>query len=212
VDIVDDLVVERDPSDYISAFSISGASNRYKIIQYGQNGVLFKNKAKTFHESMMIYDKSIEMQRNTHLLQWIDPEVFRNMLRVEQRVSRFRPLREKFRLPDGKPMFKDILNSTFLHNFEMYKKLRMTPPDLDELYPSSMKLNQIEKIEGRKRLIAMLDYDMDKIRIFLQTHVKGNISAYMQRYRALRASMLSEKTGIEPEHLIAEIGELLKVA
>lgn len=211
IDVTDDLRVTHDVPDYVAALSICGACNRFEIIPYSRESILFRNKAKSFHESISFYGKFEEIQ-NDPICEWIGSYIFRNVLRAEQRIISFRKIREKFKLPDGDPMFQDILESTYLHNFEMFQKLKMTIPDLVELYPEGISLNQIEKTEGRKRIVAMFDYDVNKLRAFLQWRVKGNIRAYLKIYKAIRTEMLSENAGLEPEHLISEIGKLLRAA
>lgn len=212
VDIVDDLKVQGQAADYFDALYICGSSNKYAVSLFPKESILFQNKSKSVNESIIFYDKHVQVQRdpNSHL---IDPEVFKSVLRVEQRISRFAKIRDTFRLPKhNPPMLTDILESSYLHNLEMLQKLKLVTPESMQLYPEGMRFDQIVKMKGMEQILTELNFDMNKTKMYIERHVRGNINSYLTKYRALRTSMLSESTGIEPKHLISEIEELLQAA
>jgi hypothetical protein len=81
---------------------------------------------------------------------------------------------------------------------------------IQNLIDSGIKLYQIEKTLGRIQLIEFYKQDINSIRKFLQTTVKGNISKYLKDYELLINDI--KLNNIKPENKIDLFIERLKNA
>jgi len=153
---------------------------------------------------LLIYDKSKELssnkKTNQKLKKFIDAEIFKNVLRVESSYKTFRKMREGFSIANNDTVYlKDILNSKInllMKDFNRIFKLGKNEmfERKSKLIKSHLSISEIEKLLGRRLIANKFNYDMNEIKLFLKSKVKGNIhSRYMPNYKKTVHSSLYSK-------------------
>ena len=99
VDRTMDLRLSRPPIDYLRALRLA-CPEKWRPEKYGNTGLALQNSSKSFNERLSFYEKYQEIRRNP--IEGVDPEIFRNVLRVEYRISTAKKIRDRFEIPDVK--------------------------------------------------------------------------------------------------------------
>ena len=231
-DCSNNIVVERKMKDYIDALYIYRVTGKYRVEKYPNGGLVFTRnvtKGSKFRERMTIYPKYNEIIRDKELLKYINPDIFKQVLRFESNHSTFIMIRRAFNIGNNRQKssesfrntdlnnginLKDVLESEENPNLKLFNKIIKEYPAMMKAH-EGMKLNEVEKLEGRKNIIEKCKYDRQIIKLFISSKVKGNISGYLRNYKAIQISMLKEKEegkGVESDMLLEELREKLRIA
>ena len=203
--------MEKAVPEYVEALALYRLNQKYDMKEYTKESIIFTRKVKSYKERFTAYYKYPELFNDKELMKHINKDDLKNAnntLRCEQNITSFARLREILRLKDsskeekrkdGKlynyPSLKEALQSKAKSNFNVF--CRITESGLPEIFEeyknTKLKLYQIEKEDGRKRIIKDCNYDMKLIEKFIKLHIKGNITNYRKGYQLLLAKMLEEE-------------------
>jgi hypothetical protein len=232
-DVTDNLKVHGDVANYIDNLSLYRLNEHYKVHEYtNRDSIVFDRAVKSYKERTTLYHKHNEVMRDKTMLGILFEagrgNDFRNILRMETNLAQARRIREYFDIEkykhsevDSKGNLRtyiqltDVLSSEEKVNSKIFE--RITEKDVPRLFTeyenSGKTFKQIEQDEGMKSIITKLDGDIRLIRKFIQSHVSGNVSRYIKRYKEKIIEM--EQSGLdvnkksEIEGSIVEIRDLL---
>lgn len=225
-DITQNLKPEGSLEAIFAGLSCLPLNDKYNVDAYnkpGNSGIVFSGRQTTFKERQIFYDKLKDIKRDKKL-QAVVPfallhKQFAGTLRVEGNFTSFKTLRQytglKMIQAGTGPTLLSVLQSQANPNLQLFDKITKKVKDTDLRIWSEwegMKLYEIEKMEGRKGIIRLLNYDIVSIRAFLQDRVKGNTSNYLRQYRDLIGTMQKERTPIASPTLLSELRKLMSVA
>lgn len=224
-DVTDNLVVSRPVIDYLNALSELRRNDKYSIDAYA-GSVVLRRKVTSYKERLIVYNKVAELQRKDDHLYGI---LLRNgkldgvrdrLLRVESNLTSYKQMRNLFGVDDSKcivvgrakcvPLLVALQSSNRV-NYTLLKKATDMVMS-DKLRSVSGSFTEIEKQIGRETIIRECNYDIELIRSFIRQHVRGNVSCYVRRYKALMADMAAREASqrVGDNHgLVAELLQLL---
>lgn len=122
-DPFNDLRVSKNVDDYVLALRLSMIDSNY-VVDFRTRGgysLSFKRKVKTYNEYIRVYNKYKELVRNRKEALKLGYENFKGVLRVEQRLSSFKRIREIFCVEDNKLGL--VLNSDEKVNLKALKRV-----------------------------------------------------------------------------------------
>jgi len=223
-DTTGNLHVSGDVSDYLASLKVYGRLHpKYEVKPYNTTGVVFRRNVSSYKERLIFYDKFTEIMRDKQR-DVLLPDRFQNVLRVEGGHTDFKRIRERFKVSERR-LLVEVLQSQQNVNLQLFRRI-VDSPDVqqarakfDALRSYGGRLRDIEKRKGMEGIIEACNYDMELVRAFLKSTVRGNLSGYFRRYSELLADMISRGEGGEESgasdydtDLIGEIRELLKAA
>lgn len=207
-DSTNNLKVKNPISDYIKHLSLYRINDRYKVDDYKNESIVFRNQARSFKERMIFYDKQSELKSDKEMMNILydsnRAKDFENVLRAECNFTSFKKIRETFGIKGCKHkkltlhnqeiqyiQLVDLLNSKENANFKIFEKIteKNLPTLFTDYYNSGYSFSQIEKREGMKHIIQDLNCDMKLIRKFIQHHVSGNVTRYVRKYQDMISEM-----------------------
>jgi hypothetical protein len=215
VDVTSDVTIS-EPDSFFRTLNMLPADKSFrKLIESA--GLVYSTRNKRENISLTIYDKfkEISLPRNKGLRKYIEVESFRGVIRFETKIKTFKGMRELFLLNKrGDVYLNDILQSSESINAKIFNRIypsKVTQATKGNIFSLSDKHSANVKELGEMKLMEMLHFDMDEIKNYLNTCVKGNKSSYINRYRVLITKMANEDS---PEGLVAidNVRELLRVA
>lgn len=178
-------------------------TDNYNVTSYnrpGNKGVVFAGRQKTFKERQIFYDKLLDVQRDRKL-QKVVPysklyEQFKDTLRIETNFTSYSTIRKYCGLRSNSrqawPLLSEVLISAFNPNVAVFDKITRKVKDIDlQMFQTweGMKLYEIEKLEGRKTIIQILNFNMVAIAAFIRSRVKGDVYHYIRKYREVLKAM-----------------------
>lgn len=204
-DITKNIQLENNASvlNYLSSVAILPIGDKHNVYNYksiGNKGVTWNGKQTSFKERMTFYSKELDVKRDKQLQKYLTSnqlKQFNNVLRTETNFTQFATIRKYTN--SNSLLLQDILSSTENPNLLLFDKItKRINFDIDlRLFTEweGMTLQQIEKLEGSKNIVKLLQGDMTRIRTFLESKVKGKISRYIKYYRdiALKLQMQNVK-------------------
>lgn len=217
VDTTQNLILPRSSLTYVNSLNQIRLDGKYEVHPYRRStntGITFHGRQKSFKERQIFYDKLAEIQRDTNLIQvvgWNKLEAqFKGVLRVESNFTELRKIREYC---GGRSSLLAVLQADTKPNYSLFKKIsgKTTALPLFTEY-EGFKLMDIEKIEGRKKIIMDLNFDIDLIYQFINSKVGGNNSKYKKEYRQLALQMSAGRDCINLNKHVQEIEEQLQAA
>lgn len=218
-DFTNNLRVTKDIQKYLIDLEVFAQNAKYKVEPY-KTGIAISAKAKSNNERLILYDKEQELYKgkeNRELMNYVKPEQFRGVLRVEGNYRKFSNIRTAFSLQSKEPIkLLRLLESKENVNYKMFDKVFDTslPQTVEgltlmEMTNSNRKLREINKQIADERVLELCKYDMELVRKFVKTKVKGNISSYIRHYTKVLARMKNRKLKNDFSS-IEEIKKLLK--
>ena len=218
VDVSANMVMDREPWEYIRAMKMLKVNERYEVKDYQNpgsktvNGITFKGSQRSFKERQIFYDKEKDVSREKELRQYIGK--YKNVLRVEMNLQQLRRIRYYYE----KNTLQDVLNSQTNANYLLFEKINSKASmSLLRLFDETegMPLYQAEKLKGRETIIrdiCLMDWDL--VIQWIKSKVKGNPSRYTKEYREVFMSMANEGGKILELHspLMDELISKLKIA
>lgn len=218
-DVTNNLRVSKDIQTYLNDLSLFAANAKYKVEPY-KTGIAIRAAAKTNNERLILYDKAQELTKgreNKELMRYIKPEQFNGVLRVEGNYRKFTNIRKSFGLTNKEPIkLLTLLESKEKVNYKVFDKvfdtsIQQTKETLTlmELFNNGKKLRQDRKDIADEIICQLCGYDMDKIRAYIETKVKGNKSAYFKHYRQVLSRVKNKRLNNDFSS-IEEIKTLLK--
>ena len=214
-DFTQNLHPKQDLKNYFSMLSVIPISDKYTIDNYkakGNAGVVYRGAQKTFKERIIFYDKSKDIARDKELKNNVPNHLlgkFAGVLRVETNMTQL----SKIRQYTGKTnSLIDVLTSEHKPTLQVFDKITKNI-DL-RLFQEweGMRLQDIEKLEGRKQIVKALGYDIGRIKNFINARVKGNTSRYIREYRNVLMNVLQVDEKAVKYSLADELRELMKAA
>jgi hypothetical protein len=191
-DITKNIQVENNASllNYLSSVATLPIGDKHNVYRYksiGNKGVTWNGKQTSFKERMAFYSKELEVKKDKKLLNYLTSKQvkqFDNVLRNEINLTQFATIRKYTN--SNSLLLQDVLSSTENPNLLLFDKItKRINFDVDlKLFTEwqGMSLYQIEKLEGSKNIVKQFNGDMVRIRTFLESKVKGKISAYIKYY------------------------------
>ena len=234
-DVTDNLPVKDSISRYIESLYFYRLNHKYKIDSYKDESIIFKRDVKSYKERIIFYDKMTEIQKDKNLMDVLlrkkKLKLFQNILRCESNIVSFKSLRDSFGIVNcnyEQPTINnqsrkyvsliDVLKSERNVNLKLLDEITTynMPQLLFEYENTDIDFYRIEKIEGRKRIIELCNYDINIVMEFVKSKMKGRLTnpKYRKEYKELISSMLQKK-GIDlkkESEYITEIKELLKAS
>lgn len=220
VDVSKNMVMDREPWQYIRALKMLRVNERYQVAEYRNpgskavNGITFKGHQRSFKERQIFYDKETDVGKDPEMRQYVGK--FRNVLRAEMNLVQLRRIRHYF----GSNMLQDVLKSDTNANYLLFEKINSKASNnLIRLFDEfeGVPLYQVEKIKGRETIIrdiCLMDWDL--IVQWIKSKVQGKPSRYMKEYRELYQGMLQQESKGVLLHLnnplLEELTTKLKVA
>ena len=202
---------------------IYSSSYKYKTSPY-KTGVAITGKAITKKERLIAYSKHDELSRNNKnnrdILQYINLDDTKNILRIESNYKNYNRIRSAFKLSSENNRFflKDILKTKENPNYDIFNvmfdtrerrtKINKEKGLIMSLIEIGYKRSELEKELGKRTIIKNCDYNMELIRELLQKTSKGNISSSLKEYKNLLNDMKLESLEYDVSSL-TEIKELL---
>ena len=192
-------------------------TDKYNVGRYkgvGNRGVVFAGTQKTFKERQIFYDKLKDIFRDKELRKVVPgatlEKQFTNVLRVETNFTDFKHIRKYFN-SDNKLI--QMLKSEATPNLSVFDKITTKVPIDLRIFKEweGLKFYEIEKLEGRKHIIQLFNYDIGTIVSFIENKVDGGISRYKKEYLKLIMQMQGERNIIDTS-AIDELRLLMKVA
>lgn len=214
---------------YINPLLVYRVNDRFICKLYPDQSISFlrdikyKNKA----EFLKFYDKHTELTNSKKteditFLKLINPEQFRDVLRVESRFNTAKQMRKYFNIKAVNLL--DVLNSQAPVNYHIFNKIidiKDVETEILNNYNPIRKMREqgvsratIERKIGMLEIAKMLNYDIRLIRDFINTgsSKKSNNSAVIKEYKEIIKSVNSEPTKDIVNERVNEIKQFLKVA
>lgn len=216
-DTTQNLVLPDPGISYVNSLNHVRLDVRYNVEPYKKKdntGIVFMGKQKSFKERQVFYDKLLDVRKDKDLIKAVGlstlEKQFTGVLRVESNFTQLRKIREYC---GGSSNLLHVLRSKANPNHSIFKKItnRYTSLSLFEDY-EGYKLMDIEKLEGRKKIVRDLGYDMDLINQFIDSKVAGNNSKYRREYKAVIKSELAGTNIFQINSHLEQIEAQLKVA
>lgn len=202
---------------YFSSLSYLPITDKYNVGRYkgvGNRGVVFAGTQKTFKERQIFYDKLKDVSRDRKLQKVVPfaklEKQFKNVLRIETNFTDFKHIRQYFNT-DNK--LAEMLQTTSTPNLAVFDKItKKVPIDLTLFREwDGLTFSEIEKLEGRKALIRLFNYDFGTIKTFIEARVSKTATRYFYTYKKLLMEMQGER-GVIDLTAIDELRLLMKVA
>ena len=218
VDVSANMVMDKEPWQYITAMKMMKLDERYEVTEYKNpgsksvNGITFRGPQRSFKERQIFYDKEKDVSREPELRKHIGK--FKNVLRVEMNLQQLKRIRHYF----GKNTLQDVLNSKVNANYDLFKKINSKASmSLLRLFNEceDMPLYQVEKLKGRETIIRdICQMDWDLVVEWIKSKVKGNPSRYVKEYRDIFMSMANKEGKVLQfsSPLMDELSNKLKIA
>lgn len=218
------------PKECIEVLNLLRVNNNFDTKAYRKdrnNGIVFQGKQKTVNERMIFYNKTVEIQKDKHLLRAVDKPLllinsFTGVLRAEQKHTEHKKIRSRFRIPDIK--LTSVLNSQANPNYETFKRINTKYVDLtlfdDEAYLSLQWKQLVDRL-GIEYIIRVHQYEPDLIRQTMARHFSDgtNFSRQFRVVKGIMAEMLAREMDFQISDvdagaagILTEIAELLRVA
>jgi hypothetical protein len=224
VDFTKNIKGNYKPNEYIDNIRLI-INGKYNVVDYKgadwnrkvKSGITFMNKATSFKERIIVYDKHTEIGKDKRFKESLNNQLavmnqFHNVARIECNVTSFKKIRE---LTGTSNNLVDVLNSTLNPPYKLFNKIKgkeYVQTDLFDLL-SEQKLYQIEKLKGRQGIITELNYDEGLIRDFLKLAINGNPSRYVREYMNILNAMQRVDRDEETDNkIMSEFEQLLKAA
>lgn len=195
---------------YVDTLSSYRINSRYDVKPYtqdGNNGIVFTREVKTpnLRTRQIYYDKFLDVMRDKDIQNYIKPEIFSDVLRIESNLRHFKQLRthlgiESLTLLDVLTSDKKV-NLNILNDITQGYQLEL----FNSEFYQGLKLYQLEKEKGRENIIRDLGYNTKLIRKFLRSKVKGKINRYFNEYRETSKRMQSKENKTVDDRLVDEI-------
>ena len=217
VDTTQNLILPSSSLTYVNSLNEIRLNSKYQVDPFRKSsntGIVFKGKQTSFKERQIFYDKSAEIRRDDKLIQAVGlnklEAQFKGVLRVESNFTQLRKIKEYC---GGRSNLLAVLQADAKPNYSLFKKIagKTNSIPLFSEY-EGYKLMEIEKLEGRKKIIADLNFDLDLINQFIDSRVGGNNSKYKRQYRELAQQLSGGKSIISINKHIQEIEDQLQVA
>ena len=189
-DITKDIQVDN-IEDIVRDLYLFHLNDKYLIEKYKYNGITLKknNRDRRSKDRIMIYNKQLEVTRDLNLLQYINVKDFTGKLRFENNIRVHKKVRKKLNVSKENKLI-DILESKenpiydMVNNIYPYSSEQIK--DIQNLMENKNKYSTYMTDTGRMQIIKLFDYNLDKIRIWLQG-LKGtkNYTTEFKRFKYL---------------------------
>lgn len=169
-------------------------SERYDLKPYLNGGLVITSKQSSKPMRLILYDKYEEMTSSKHkkTFKGINPEPFKNVLRVESNHRQLKTIRSIFGLkPKSECYLMDILKSDNNPNLSLVSEVfpkKGIEQKVDytlEILQSSQDLHKIRTLLGSIDIIKFCNYDDVIVYNYLKSKLKGNISRYVREFRQI---------------------------
>ena len=166
---------------YIQALSFLKMNSRVKVDPYLKNNgiVITKNvKTKNISFRMSIYDKFYDMVSGTskEMQEFINPEIFRNKLRIETNQRHFKQFRKYLNINTNEIQLSDLLNSNEKVNLKVFNEI--TKGYQFELFDNpkyeNMNWNEFKNRISIETIIKECNFDINLIRELIKTKLSKN--------------------------------------
>lgn len=217
VDTTQNLILPSSSLMYVNSLNEIRLNSKYQVDPFRRRtntGIVFKGKQTSFKERQIFYDKLVEIRKDEELIKvvgWNKLEAqFKGVLRVESNFTAKQKIRDYC---GGRSNLLAVLQADAKPNYSLFRKIagKTNSIPLFSEY-EGYKLMDIEKLEGRKKIIADLNFDPDLINQFIDSRVGGNNSRYKREYRELAQQLSGGKNIISINRHIQEIEDQLQVA
>jgi hypothetical protein len=219
----------KDVATYINPLLVYRVNDRYicKLYKDQSIGFIRDIKYKKKAEQIRFYDKHLELfgskkSEDKKFLRQLNPEQFRDVLRVESKFKTAKQMRKYFNVKSVTLL--DILNSPASVNYNIFNKItdikNISIESFEnfktfyEMREQKIKRATIEKRAGMMKIIEMLNSDIRLIKLFINTgsSEKSNNSAVIKDYKQLIKAMDSVSINETVDQRVNEIKQYLKVA
>lgn len=191
LDVTTNLIFQEEIKTHIRTLSYTVNQSNFTYTTYRNNSVVFcKNPSSKRHRlRFLFYDKFEELKRDKSFCNNVDINFFKNILRYEINFVNYHQIRKYFNLSrfDDFSFNNLILNKTNIPREIFLELLKNSKSFLHKtsLFDDDKSLYELEKYFGMYKICDNFNFDYSKIKIFLNSKVKGNISKYLQRYKDL---------------------------
>jgi len=218
VDTTQNLRLPESGITYVNSLNHVRLDVKYQVEPYRKNdntGIVFMGKQTSFKERQVFYDKLLDVRKDKDLIKAVGysnlERQFTGVLRAESNFTKLSKIRDYC---GGSTNLLQVLKSRSTPNYSIFKKItnRYTSIPLFEDYDDSVKLMDIEKLEGRKKIVKDLGYDLDLIYQFIDSKVKGGNGRYKKQYREVVANELSGTSIVTINSHLQQIEAQLQVA
>ena len=218
VDVSANMVMDKEPWQYITAMKMMKVNERYEVKEYQNpgsksvNGITFRGSQRSFKERQIFYDKEKDVSREPELRKYIGK--YKNVLRVEMNLQQLRRIRHYY----GKNTLQDVLNSQVNANYDLFTKINSKASmSLLRLFDETegMPMHQVEKLKGRETIIRdICQMDWDLVVQWIKSKIRGKPSRYVKEYRDVFMSMANKEGKVLQFNspLMDELSNKLKIA
>jgi hypothetical protein len=191
IDLTRDLKMNYPIKKYLSSLKLLYLPDKYNLNSYRNESVTIKSQAKTHNNYLSFYDKFREILKNP--IDGIDPNLFKNVLRIEHRFNKTRKIKEVFKISNSS--LKTVLSVSFDPTIDFLSKLK---PCTDLFYSEKDSFkNEVEK-KGLKSLLEEFNYDIEKLQKYIDfknsnpLYWRKKISQIIKEERVNELSLLDE--------------------
>lgn len=212
--------------------------DRCKVVRYFKkqnSGLQFDASIQKEKRRLILYDKYSAITKglkttNIFLTKCSNPQAVidacKGSLRVEQNHSTLKSIRNRFKVTENSLL--NVLHSVETVNYNFFESVERTKKvkknlgyqfDLFEFAEGGKKLGEVVKEVGYRGIVAMCDYDIEKIKAVFRSYADEKSSRYshLSKCRKYLKIMLEEQfqknhEGQKSDKINKHIFELIKVA
>ncbi|GAH93292.1 unnamed protein product, partial [marine sediment metagenome] len=177
-DCSNDLTVSQPINEYLARLGSYGCNPKYIVTPYPDQGVVFRNQAKSYKERQIYYGKYKDVVKDKPIVKAYGGvkqlrTCFGKKLRVEQNITSHKRIRDKFAIDNIGLL--SILNSQEKPNYDLFNKITDIENPALEIYSryGDRKLLEIKKEWGVRGIIRLFGFDLDLVKEFLK-YKKGS--------------------------------------
>jgi len=217
-DVTNDLHVDKPIKEYMKSLRLFGEMNpKFHVRPYKSGGIVFTQQILKSAQRTILYDKGLEIGGDRYR-DVLDVDRFDGVIRIESNLRTHKMKRELFGTHSrtiGEILQTDTgVNLRLLNKVIDADEIAESKKKYNALFNPDLTLHQIRQRKGDEAIIIACEYDVERIKRFVESYVKGNVSSYVRKFRDVMRAMdrTDEQGATIDESYIRELTDLLKVA
>jgi len=193
-DVTKSFDVSHGPELEISRLALYQANPLFRVELYKDESAVFTSRAKKNPLRLIIYRKYPELllKKNHRLLSYIEIKETKNMIRSDLNLRTFEHIRKMLEIETHD--LKSALGSTAHPITRFFNKIKARFPDTTS-FPKSLchlPFGELKNRIGWEGIIKLCHKDMNELRCFIKSKIKGDVSRYIRQAKPIFFEMMAK--------------------